>query len=310
MRGLLHRSVDRLATWTEDRIARPPAPFVPAAPGPLDCFGPLPPPPPAPDRAGPWRAPSPRPATPGDAMALLCFPARAPFRATAVLCPPWKIGSPRLVRGWIRLLGRAGLDAWLVVPPHHLHRTPAGARSGEAFFSPDLARTRAALEQYVIEVRSAAAIAAARGPAGLVGLSLGGLAAALAATGPEPLRFVASIAPPADLAALLERTAIGRRFRRLAERAGVPMPRGAALRDAVAPLDPERRPRPAAAAWVAGGRHDAIALASGARRLAAAWGVEPRLYPRGHMTLLFACRAVRRDLARFLDGAAPPPPPG
>ncbi len=238
-------------------------------------------------------------------MMLECFAARAPFRGTAVLCPPWKIASLRLVRGWVRLLAGAGFDAWVVVPPQHLARTPAGARSGDGFVSPDLARTRAALEQYVVEIRAAAALAAARGPAGVVGLSLGGLAAAMAATGPEPLRFAAVVAPPADVAAVLDVTAIGRRYHALAERAGSPMPVGAALREALAPLDPARRPRPSAAAWVAGGRFDAVALPSGTRVLAAAWGIPARLHPRGHMTLLFACSAVRADLLRFLDRAVP-----
>jgi predicted alpha/beta hydrolase family esterase len=53
---------------------------------------------------------------------------------------------------------------------------------------------------------------------------------------------------------------------------------------------------------VAAGREDRIAPPADAIALARAWGVEPRLYGRGHLTLLFACRAVRRDVARFLSG--------
>ena len=52
---------------------------------------------------------------------------------------------------------------------------------------------------------------------------------------------------------------------------------------------------------IAAGSQDRIALCAGSLRLARAWGVQPRVYSRGHLTLLFACRALRRDLARFLD---------
>ena len=31
-------------------------------------------------------------------------------------------------------------------------------------------------------------------------------------------------------------------------------------------------------------------------------GLAPRLYPRGHISLLFLCRALRRDLAQFALG--------
>jgi hypothetical protein len=51
------------------------------------------------------------------------------------------------------------------------------------------------------------------------------------------------------------------------------------------------------------GREDRIAPAPATLALARAWGVGPRVYPRGHLTLLFACRALRRDLARFVAGA-------
>ncbi len=301
MRRIAHASVDHLATWLEDRLPRLPQPFRAAAPGALDCFGPLPALPPGPDGAGRWSAPSPRPASADDRMALHVASAHGPARGTAVIVPPWKMGTVELVSGWEARLRRAGLEVWTLIPPHHLWRAEEGARSGEGFVTLDLPRFRAVLEQYVLEIRTAAALATARGPAGLVGLSLGALGAALAATGPEPLRFAALIAPPADLAGALDhQTAIGRRYRGLAARAGSPMPEREALREALCDLDPARRGRPAAPVWVAAGRFDAIAAADAARGLARAWGAPATLYPRGHLTLLFACRAARSDLVRFV----------
>jgi pimeloyl-ACP methyl ester carboxylesterase len=138
-----------------------------------------------------------------------------------------------------------------------------------------------------------------------VGVSLGALAAALAATGPEGVDRLALLAPPADLAAIFEGTPIGRRYLRLAERAGAPFAAGAALARMLAPFRPDLRPTSARAVFLAVGSEDRIALPAGALALGQAWRVAPRIYPRGHLTLLFGCRALRRDLARFLAAPAP-----
>jgi hypothetical protein len=298
--AMWHAGVDRLAMWTEDRKARTPQRFSVGPTGELGCFGALPELPAPPAGPGPWTAPSPRARHRGDLMRVHLFPAEGRSAGTAILVPPWKTEGVALVSGWISLLARAGRDVWLVVPPHHLERTAPGARSGEGFVSLDLAELRATFEQLVLEVRVVAALAARRGPVDLVGLSLGGLASALAATVTPELSRVALVAPPADLAAVLDETAIGARYRTLAHRAGTPLPAAGALREAFAAFDPTRRPRPAADLLVAVGRYDAIALPRGAAALARAWGATASFYRRGHLTLLFACRALRRDVSRFL----------
>ena len=234
-------------------------------------------------------------------MEVRARPARGAARGIAVLVPPWKVPGHYAISGYARLLARAGWDVWTLVPPRHLSRSSRGVRSGEEFVTPDLPALRAAVEQLVAEIRVLAALAAARGGrTALVGLSLGALAVALAATGPERVDRIALLAPPADLAAVLLGTAIGRRYRRLAARAGAPLPPGALLEAMLAPFRPELRPRPAGELFLAVGGEDRIALPAGAIALARAWNVAPRIYPRGHLTLLFACRALRRDLARFL----------
>lgn len=298
----LHGLVDRLAVRIEDGRRRPPSAFRPRPPAPLDCFGPLPALPEPPPGPGRWRLPSPRPA-PGDAtMTVVAREARGRRRGTAVLVPPWKVPGLGAVGGWARLLARQGLDVWTLVPPRHLDRAAPGTRSGEGFVSPDLTALAGAIEQLVLEVRLLAAMARPRGgEVMLVGLSLGALAAALAAEGPETLDAVALVAPPADLATVLDATGIGRRYARLAARAGAPMPPRSALGPMLAPFRADARPRTARRAFVAAGREDRIAPPQDAVALARAWGVEPRLYARGHMTLLFASRAVRRDVARFVS---------
>ena len=303
----LHGAVDRLAMWLEDRAPRAPEAFRAGPPGALDCFGPLPPLPEGPRGPGRWSAPSPRAQGGDDRMAVVGFPAAGRRTGTALLVPPWKTETARLVSGWISVLAEAGRDVWLVVPPHHLDRTAAGARSGEGFVSLDLARLRRSFEQLILEIRVCAALAARRGPVDLVGLSLGALASTLAAPVIPELARLAAVAPPADLAAVLGETPIGRRYRALADRAGAPVPETAALREALGAFDPSRLPRPAADLFVGVGRHDAIALPHGALALARTWGARAEIYPRGHLTLLFACRGVRRDLARFLVRPRPRP---
>ncbi len=302
--GLLHRSLDAFAVWTEDRLRREPEALRLAAAEPLRCFDPLPPLPAAPARESIWSAPSPRPLAPGDRLWVRVTPARGERRGTALLVPPWKIGRPELVKGYAALLSRAGWEVWLISPPRHLERTPAGARSGEGFVSLDLGQLRAVFEQLVVELRLCAALAAREGPVGLVGLSLGALAGALAATAPEHLDFAALVAPP-TLAQVMTATGIGRRYQRLALRAGSRWPDEETLASVLAPFDPSPRQPTARRLLIAAGLHDRIVLGDGPCELARAWGTPPHVYPRGHLSLLFLCRALRRDLRAFVDGRGP-----
>jgi hypothetical protein len=301
----LHRAVDEIAMWVEDQVARTPAAYRPAPASPLACFGPLPPLPPPPDRPGRWTAPSPWPGATAPLEVHVSWPER-PVRGVAVLVPPWKIRWPRLVAGWSALLRAAGYEVWLAVPPFHMARAEAGTRSGEGFVSPDLLRLRDAVGQLVLELRLLCALATARGGApALVGLSLGALGAALAATAPEAPPTLALVAPPLDLGAVLSRTRLGRRYRSLAEAAGVPLPGPAALGALLAPFDPGARPPVARRIFLAAGRQDGVATRRGHLPLVHGWGVQPHCYDRGHLTLLFTCRQVRADLAAFLAADRP-----
>jgi hypothetical protein len=296
-----HRAVDQMAMWVEDRLARSPMAWRPAVAEPLHCYGPLPELPAGPDRHGAWSAPSPHPDAAGAPLQVVISGPERPPRGTVVLVPPWKISRARLVSGWAALLRGAGFEVWLLVPPHHMGRAAPHTRSGEGFVTPDLARLRQAVEQLTLEVRLLCALAARRGgEVALLGLSLGGLAAAHAATTPEAPPSLAVIAPPLDLAAVLTRTRIGRRYRRLAAAAGAPIPAVAELRAQLGPFDPGQRPPVSRRIFLAHGRHDGVATSRGPRPLVQGWGVMAHAYPRGHLTLLFGCRQVRADLLTFL----------
>jgi pimeloyl-ACP methyl ester carboxylesterase len=271
--------LDHLAMAVEGAVRRPAIPWRPGANGPLEPFG-----------------------SPGSLPPMRVTPASGRRRGTAILLPPWKFRGPAVLSGWVRPLARAGFEVWLPVPPLHLERTPPGQRSGEGMVSPDLGRMRAVLEQAVLEARACAGRAAAEGgEVVLVGLSFGALVAAWVATGPERIDRAALVAPPADLAAVFRETAIGERYARLAERAGAPVPAGEEVARRLGWLVPLRRRPTAGRVLVAGGRHDAIAV-GGARAIARAWDVPLREFPRGHMTLLFGCKVLRREVATFAAG--------
>lgn len=234
-------------------------------------------------------------------MSLHVIARRGPLRGTAVVAPPWKIETPELVRRYTDLLAGAGYDVWMVVPPEHMGRASPGRRSGHGFATLDMGRFRSLFEQFVIEIRTALAMAAARGPAGLVALSIGALAASFAIASREAPAFAALVAPPADLAAVLSTTPIGRRYQRLAVEAGSCWPEPTEIGTFLAAFDPRRLARPASRLLLAVGRYDRIAPSDGAMRLADAWRVAPIVYARGHLTLLFWCSALLRDLARFVS---------
>ncbi len=297
---VVHAGIDRLAMWMEDRVNHAAQPYHPCPPDPLDCFGALRQVPDPPDSEGFWSAPSPRPARASDRMTLHVVRGRAPFRGTAVVVPPWKTEAPSLVRRYTDLLAGTGHDVWMLVPPEHMGRASPGVRSGHGFATLDLRRFRALFEQLVVEIRTALAMAASRGRTGVVGLSIGALASAFALAGGGPAAFGALIALPADLAAVLGTTRIGRRYGRLAEEAGTRFPAPPELRKVLAPFDPLHAGRPRSPVFLAVGRYDRIALPEGALALGRAWRLEPKVYARGHLSLLFLCQALLEDLRGFV----------
>jgi len=147
----LHRALDALAMWMEDRVPREPQPYRAGRPGPLDCWGDLGALPPPPAGPGSWSAPAPRgDVTRGDHMVVRWTAARGRSRGTLILVPPWKTRHAGLLRPWVRVATRAGWDAWLLTPPHHLERTAPGGRSGEAFVTADLANLQGVFEELVL----------------------------------------------------------------------------------------------------------------------------------------------------------------
>jgi pimeloyl-ACP methyl ester carboxylesterase len=122
-------------------------------------------------------------------------------RGTVVTLHGFTMGQPRIdslalfARHWFR----RGLDVALLTLPHHGARTPSESRfSGERFAVPHVARLSEAVRQAIFEIHLVTRWLRQRGsgPVGLLGLSLGGYLASLAAGLYDDFDFVVPMVPP------------------------------------------------------------------------------------------------------------------
>lgn len=196
-----------------------------------------------------------------------------------------------------------GADVVLYVPPYHLERTPAGFRSGEAFFATSLADHFSAFAQELSDLRRLAAWLRAQGegPVGGFGASLGALELLRLASWDDSLDFVTAFIPVVRPADLLERPEAEPMRRRLAREGGSleEMRRVYDAFDLTAAARPARlAPGRISAIY---GRYDLVALPGSVERWARGWGVT-RLhqFQRGHTLSLFHGQA-HDDYGRVLD---------
>ena len=124
-----------------------------------------------------------------------------PPRGTVVALHGFTMGRPRIdavmlmASQWFE----RGLDVALFTLPYHGARTPPESRfSGEHFAVPDVARLSEAVREAIYEIRRVVhwRREESGAPVGLLGLSLGGYLAALAAGLCDDLDFVIPIVPP------------------------------------------------------------------------------------------------------------------
>jgi hypothetical protein len=253
---------------------------------------------------------------PNDVVHLEVLPPRGPSRGVAVFSPFWQVPGTWSLRAYTRQARDLGLHAVIYTPPEHLRRAPRGHFSGERILCWDFPWMQEMLRTATAELVSLCRGLQAPGrPVYLVGLSLGGLFAAMAAVGGAPVSGLALVTPAADVQVSMGTTRIGRRYRGMVERAGVRVPSDELLTCLAAPYRAEtfRPPLEAGRVFLAQGLHDAIVPWSVASRLAERWEVPLRTYASGHMSLLFLQPRLLRDLRGFLrarvelDAPAGPP---
>jgi pimeloyl-ACP methyl ester carboxylesterase len=122
-------------------------------------------------------------------------------RGTVLALHGFTMGNPRvdavvlMANQWYR----RGLDVALLTLPHHGARTPRDARfSGERFAVPHVTRLAEGVREALYEIRQIHywLREESGAPTGVLGLSLGGYLAALAASLVDDLDFVIPIVPP------------------------------------------------------------------------------------------------------------------
>ena len=145
----------------------------------------------------PWAGPP----WPDDAIRVEHWAHRRRPRAVVLALHGFVMGNPAIdsrvlfAGSWFR----RGYDVALLTLPYHGRRTPGGARfSGERFAAADPAALNEAVRRAIWEIRLVAGWLRTRTDAevGLLGLSLGGYLAALAAGLVDDLAFVVPMVPP------------------------------------------------------------------------------------------------------------------
>lgn len=247
---------------------------------------------------------------------------RVPGAPVVLVSHGWAHRTVRTIEHlYVKPFLRSGFSVVFLAHPLHFERTPRGTFSGELTVSADVVLTVEVFRQGVIDMLGAANWLRSIGEShiGLVGYSLGGYLAGLAAAVRDDWTFVVLGGTGDSPVSPILDTSLGKNIREDL-RACQMLDRGRLTRawkiispGALRPLVPRER------ILLVAGRYDRIMLPTSVRRLWNAWQ-RPALHwlSRGHYTLLatnsgFLSHAVpfMRERARSgaLSSAASPPPP-
>ncbi len=230
---------------------------------------------------------------------------------------PWAETALVLIHGWVQnrldLLERrwAGpMARGLAVPsallmlPYHMDRITQGERfHGEHFISADLPRTIEALVQSVQEALALAAWLRDRGArrVGVMGFSLGGLIAALAAAAEPDLDLAVVAEAPCNLADLIYSSLRLYYVRRDARDQGISHERLCAVLRAVTP-EHFTPAIPSDRVLIVHGHYDLTVPPVHAERLQEAWGRPPICwYPGGHGDIHLHSRSILGAIAEHIE---------
>ncbi len=250
-----------------------------------------------------FRSPVPGMPPPNDRLILHVTPPKGPSRGVVVFSPFWLIPGPWALAPYVRLVKSLNMHSVLYTPPDHMQRTSKSYFSGERLLSFDFPYMERMLQVTAAELAAVTRGFSAHGlPVFLVGMSLGGLYAAMAALHGAPVDGLALITPAVDMQAPMAKSRLGRHYQDVIKRRGDALPSQDELSRLGLPYRARSfdRPLPADRIFLAHGIHDGVVPLGVATALAHRWQVPLHSYASGHMSLLFLDPAVQRDVRRFL----------
>jgi dienelactone hydrolase len=130
-------------------------------------------------------------------------PAESEKAGKAIILCHHRGGSIETLDEMAKILAKLGISALTMLMPYHGIRAPEGTKSGEFFTSANIKRTIDAFRQAVLEIHWATDwLQTLHSHIGIVGISLGGIVAALACAHDERLKTACICHSGADLAAV------------------------------------------------------------------------------------------------------------
>jgi acetyl esterase/lipase len=188
------------------------------------------------------------------------------------------------LRHFMSPLRRAGIETWYPWLPAHGPRTPEGSLSGVECLSSDLAGTARNVARAVHETIELATWLGARGHrVAILGFSLGGWIAALAATEFADFDRVVLYTPVVDPARAFDQSPLVRHIRDDLAAAGISREDAAALMARVAPCRRSLR-TPAGRVLIVGATEDNVVAPDSLREVRAHWECELTWLSAGHIT--------------------------
>lgn len=222
---------------------------------------------------------------------------------TAVILHGYRQAAYGPARLFARWCAEAGWGGMALALPYHISRRVKGTRNGELMVTADLGRLLEATRQAVADALAAARMLRRAGAprVAVVGASIGGWIAALAAACEPDLDAVVLVEPVTEPALLVERLSVLKEQRRALVRAGVSRDEIERTFERVTPrnLVPAVEGRRLLLMY---GGHDTVNLADEVDALWRAWGrPERRVYPYGHFSLVALERRLFPEIGRFLE---------